>query len=274
MNCSAVQHNLSAYHDIELSPDLRAAVEEHLLTCQNCASRLAAFRKISRVAAELNDPIAPSGMWEELQTKLQRNAPRGEPSRLVTDRTSSLRRRLVTAALVLVVISTALGIWRYQSSEARQVGVVFGRFLDQFPHDPAAAQQVILAKYDGQAVTIDEATRILHYRPALPVTSNRLRFEKMYVLRMPCCICVETLFKTDDGRTLALFEHHDEEPAWFSNRPMIRVRCNGTPTSIVQVDDHLAASWRHQGRCLTVVGARDVDQVASLITGFQQPDTQ
>jgi hypothetical protein len=91
---------------------------------------------------------------------------------------------------------------------------------------------------------------------------------------MPCCTCVETIYKNADGETLAVFEHHDEEPAWFSNRPMIRVRCNGTPTSLVQVDDHLAASWRHQGRCLTVVGARDVDQVASLITGFQQPDTK
>lgn len=274
MNCSAVQHNLSAYHDNELSPKLRADVEEHLHTCHDCSARLAAFREISRVAAELNDPTAPSGMWDELQMKLQRDAPRRKPSRLATAPTTLLPRRLATAAIMLLAISAALGIWRYQSSEQRQMGAVFGRFLDQFPHDLAAAQQVILMKYDGRAVTIDEATRQLRYRPALPTNADALRLEQMYVLRMPCCTCVETIYKNVDGEAFAVFEHHDEEPAWFSSRPMIRAHCGGLPTSIVQVDKHLAATWKHQDRYLTVVGARDVEQVASLIAGFQRPDAQ
>lgn len=274
MNCSAVQHNLSAYHDDELSPDLRAAVEEHLHTCHDCTARLMAFRELSRVAADLNDPTAPSGMWEELQTKLQRQARRGEPSRSRTSTTRSVRRRLATAALVLLAISAALGIWRYQSSEQRQMRVVFGAFLDQFPRDPIAAQRAIVTRYDGQAVTLDEATRKLRYRPALPTSVNALRLEKMYVLRMPCCTCVETIYKYADGETLAVFEHHDEDPGWFSNRPSIRARCCGKPTSIVQVDNRLAATWKNQNRYLTVVGARDVEQVASLIAGFQQADTQ
>lgn len=274
MNCSAVQHNLSAYHDNELSPDLRAAVEVHLHACLNCSARLAAFRELSRVAADLNDPTAPSGMWEELQTKLQRQALWGEPPRSRTATTTSTRRRLATAATVLLALSAALGIWRYQSSEQRQMGVVFGAFLDQFPRDPIAAQRAIVTQYDGQAVTLDEATRKLRYRPALPTNPDALRLEKMYVLRMPCCTCVETIYKNADGETLAVFEHHDEDPGWFSNRPTIRAHCGGIPTSIVQVDKHLAATWKHQDRYLTVVGARDVEQVASLIAGFQRPDTQ
>lgn len=274
MNCSAIQHNLSAYHDNELSPDLRAAVEEHLHACHNCTARLMAFRELSRVAADLNDPVAPSGMWEEFQTKLQRQARRGEPSRSRTSTTRSVRRRLATAALVLLAISAALGIWRYQSSEQRQMRVVFGAFLDQFPRDPIAAQRAIVTRYDGQAVTLDEATRKLRYRPALATSVNALRLEKMYVLRMPCCTCVETIYKYADGETLAVFEHHDEDPGWFSNRPSIRARCCGKPTSIVQVDNRLAATWKNQNRYLTVVGARDVEQVASLIAGFQQADTQ
>ena len=274
MNCSAVQHNLSAYHDNELSPDLRAAVEEHLHTCHDCTVRLVAFREISRVAAELHDPTAPSGMWQELQTKLQRQTRRGQPSRSRTSTSTLTRRHLATAALVLVAISAAYGIWRYQSSKQRQMGVVFGHFLDKFPHDPVAAQQVIVTKYDGWAVTIDEATRKLRYRPALPTSGDALRLEKMYVLRMPCCTCVETIYKNANGEPLAVFEHHDEDPGWFSNRPTIRAHCCGIPTSMVQVDNHLAATWKHQDRYLTVVGARDVEQVASLIAGFQQPDTQ
>jgi len=274
MNCSAVQHNLSAYHDNELSPDLRAAVEEHVATCHDCSARLAAFREISRVAGELIDPTAPSGMWEELQTKLQRKAPMGKPVRLQTATTTSLRRRLATAALLLLAMSAALGIWRYRSSEQRQMRVAFGAFLDEFPRDPIAAQRTIVTKYDGQAVTLDEATRKLRYRPALPTSGDALRLEKMYVLRMPCCTCVETIYKNADGETLAVFEHHDEDPGWFSNRPAIRARCCGKPTSIVQVDNRLAATWKHQDRFLTVVGARDVEQVASLIAGFQRPDLQ
>jgi hypothetical protein len=274
MNCSAVQHNLSAYHDNELSPDQRAAVEVHLHACLDCSARLVAFREISGVAAELNDPTAPSGLWEELQTKLQRQARRGEPSRSRASTSTLTRRHLATAALVLVAISAAYGIWRFQSSEQRQMGVVFGHFLDEFPHDPVAAQQVIVTKYDGRAVTIDEATRQLRYRPALPTSRDALRLEKMYLLRMPCCTCVETIYKNANGETLAVFEHHDEDPGWFLNRPTIRAHCCGIPSSIMQVDNHLAATWKHQDRYLTVVGARDVEQVASLIAGFQQPDTQ
>ncbi|MGE0533471.1 MAG: anti-sigma factor [Pirellulales bacterium] len=274
MNCSAVQHNLSAYHDNELSPELRAAVEEHLHICHDCSARLAAFREISRVAADLNDPTAPTGMWEELQSKLQRQARQGELSRPRTSSSTLMRRRLATAALVLLAISAALGIWRYQSSEQRQMGVIFGHFLDQFPRDPIAAQRAIVTRYDGQAVTLDEATRKLRYRPALPTSGDALRLEKMYVLRMPCCICVETIYKNANGEMLAVFEHHDEDPGWFSNRPTIRAHCSGKPTSIVQVDNHLAATWKHQDRYLTVVGARNVEQVASLIAGFQRPETQ
>lgn len=274
MTCATVQQYLSAYHDNELSPELCAQVEDHVRSCDQCAAKLAAFREISRVAAQLRDPVPPAGMWDDLQTKLQRSKSRRQPAQPSVPLALLPSRRWAAAALLLLALSAALGGWLYWSNEHRQMGIAFSRFLDQFPHDPAAAQQILLTKYDGRPVTIDEATRQLKYRPALPAGEDGLQFEEMYVLRMPCCTCVETLFKTDDGQTLAIFEHHDEEPAWFANRPVIRAQCNGTRTSIVQVNDHLAASWRQDGRCLTVVGARDMDQVASLITGFRPPDTQ
>jgi hypothetical protein len=76
---------------------------------------------------------------------------------------------------------------------------------------------------------------------------------------------VQAIYRRADGQTIAVFEHVDDQPVWFGERPSIQARCNGMPTSLVQVDDCLAASWRQDGRYLTVVGANDVEQVAQLV---------
>ncbi|MBX9790592.1 MAG: zf-HC2 domain-containing protein [Pirellulales bacterium] len=268
MNCSSLQHYLSAYHDDELAPDERAEVEAHLESCEHCAAKLAAFREISRVAAELHDPAAPLGMWEEIQAKLQRERRTPYGWRNAAGSLAP-RRLLATAALVFVAIAAALGIWRYSSDEHRQMGIAFNRFLEEFNANPAAAQRILLAKYEGRQVSTAEAAHELRYHPRLPAQGPTLQLEGMYVLQMPCCKCVESLYRQQDGTTLAVFEHDDEEPAWFSERPAIRAHCNGVPAHLVQVDNRLAATWKCGQRYLTLVGARDLNQVAELMHCFE-----
>jgi hypothetical protein len=89
--------------------------------------------------------------------------------------------------------------------------------------------------------------------------------EALYLLRMPGCLCIEAVYQGVGNETLVIFEHLDDQANWFGNRPMIHARCNGRPTSLVQVDGRLAASWKRKGRFITIVGARDVEQVSQLI---------
>jgi hypothetical protein len=176
-----------------------------------------------------------------------------------------IRVALAAAALGLVAVSTLTVVW-IAEREHTHVAVNFGRYLDEFERNPDGAEQALLANYAGRAVSYDEAATQLRYRPVTPEQlPNGLSRKAMYLLRMPCCTCVQAIYRRADGQTIAVFEHVDDQPVWFGERPSIQARCNGMPTSLVQVDDCLAASWRQDGRYLTVVGANDVEQVAQLV---------
>jgi hypothetical protein len=240
---------------------------QHLEGCLECTRRLAELRELSRMTGEMPNPVVPAGNWPQLESKLFAEVlrQRALPAHLIR------RRRiwigLATAAVVVVAASTAVFVWlEHGEHEHGHVAVNFGRYLDEFERNPDAAQQVLLANYEGQAVSYDEAATKVRYLPVTPERlPNGLLRKAVYLLRMPCCTCVQTIYQGTNGEKLAVFEHVDDQPGWFGARPTIHTRCNGMPTSLVQVDGRLAASWKHQGRFVTVVGARDVEQVGELV---------
>jgi hypothetical protein len=267
IDCATARQHLSAYHDGELSPDLRAAMAQHLESCRECTRTLAEFRELSRMAAEMPTPAVPADIWPQLEKKLAAEVPRQRTlvSHLIRRRRTWIG--LATAAVVVVAASTAAIVWLDPAEHAHgHVAVEFGRYLDEFERNPDAAQQVLLSNYEGRGVSYDEAATKVRYQPVTPERlPNGLSRKAVYLLRMPCCTCVQAIYQGTDGEKLAVFEHVDDQPMWFGTRPTIHTRCNGMPTSLVQVDDRLAASWKRQGRFVTVVGARDVEQVAQLM---------
>ncbi len=216
------------------------------------------------MAAGMPNPAVPAEIWPQLEQKIAAEVP-GRRAALV----HLIRRRstwigLATAALVVVSVSAAV-VWR-QDEGHRQLAINFGRYLNEFERNPQAAQQVLLTNYEGRAVSYDEAATVVRYRPVTPERlPNGLSRKSIYLLRMPCFTCVQAIYEREDGETLAIFEHVDDQAVWFGNRPTIKTHCNGMPTSLVQVDDHLAASWKRDERCVTIIGARDVEQVAKLM---------
>jgi hypothetical protein len=279
-DCAVARQHLSAFHDGELAPNLRTAVGEHIEGCSECAARLAEIRELSRMAAEMPTPAVPVEIWPQLEKKLATEVPDNSAAssnlRLIGRRHVWIR--VAAAALVVVTVSTAAVVWLRQTEQGhRHVAVNFGRYLDEFERNPDAAQQVLLTNYEGRAVSFDEAATQVRYQPVTPERlPNGMSREAIYLLHMPCCTCVQAIYQGAGGEKLAVFEHVDDQPIWFSTRPTIKTRCNGMPTSLVQVDDRLAASWKRHGRCVTVIGARDVEQVAELIAYLddQQPENQ
>jgi hypothetical protein len=267
MDCSSARQHLSAFHDGELPPDIQAAVAKHLDGCAECARRRAEFQEVSQTAAELPTPRVPADIWPQIETTLAIKVPR-QRAVLVN---LILRRRawigLATAALVVIAASTAAIVWLRQAEDGhKHIAVNFARYLDEFERNPDAAQRVLLSSYEGRAVSYDEAVSTVRYQPVTPEQlPTGLSRETIYLLRMPCCTCVQAIYQGADGEQLAVFEHVDDQPVWFGNRPTIKTRCNGMSTSLVQVDDCLAASWKRQGRYVTVIGARDVEQVSELM---------
>lgn len=276
MECQEVQKLLSAYYDRELPSELRSSVAGHVHTCSRCEEELAGFGELSAMARGLDDPEPPPQMWENIEAALDAERQGVPPVRPAAERGRFAARRwlslLATAATLMITVGVvwiAARAW-HGTGHPGEVAAVFDRYIEQFPENPELAQEVLLAKYDGQAVNMSQATKQLGYRPAvgggLP---NGYTLEAVYVLEMPCCRCVQSICRRDDGRLFALFEHDEAQPKWFGDRPRIDTECSGCQCSVVQADRGVVASWKGGNRHFTVVGAHDLEEIADLIAHFQ-----
>ncbi len=274
MNCSEVQERFSAYHDSELPPDEVARVATHVLDCSNCAAELASFEQLSDLSRQLTDPPVPAHLWEELRSKLDAPAePKSVLAWLLPDRVPS--RILALAATILV--AAGIGVVTYQtwfSPEYDHLAINFVHYLEEFAERPDHAQQILLAKYDGRPVTPEEAAKVLGYEPvATKGLPPGCSLEKVYLLNMPCCTCAQVLGKNKAGQSIAIFEHSIDHPVGFGDRPTEECICHDMPTSVMQVGDRLAATWKEGQRSFTIIGATDLDEVTEFVAHFKGANT-
>lgn len=269
MDCNAARQYLSLFYDGELSPALTAELEEHISGCAHCTETLAGFRELSQAARKLETPVVPPLVWQKIEADLNRPQPRPH----VVDR-SRRGRRIAVLSAVAALLAIVLGIqaWRLSPSHAHaQMAADFSEYLDGLAVDPEKAERELREKYNGQEVSLEAAQSRVRYPvvapPTLPDGQTR---EGIYLLQMPCCTCLQVVYKGKDGERLAVFEHVDSQPGWFGDRPSIRTHCDGVATSLVEVDKRLAASWQRQGCFITLVGAQDVKEVAQVIAFLDQ----
>lgn len=276
MECERIQELLSAYHDGELSVEQRSWVAQHAQTCPRCREDIAAIERVSHATQELDDPDPPEGIWTRIESALDADqagnsvAERAEP----TAHATRWWRMPLLATAVSTFVAVA-GIWMattrwFAPDHHQELAADFDQYLESFSVDPVAAQAVLLANYNNRPVNIVEATEQLGYQPAVARgLPSRYSVESMHVLDMPCCKCLKTLCRRDDGKLLAIFEHEEAQPIWFGDRPRIDTECNGCQCCVIGVGRGLVASWQSNGRQLTVVGAHDLNEVTDLITHLQ-----
>ena len=85
------------------------------------------------------------------------------------------------------------------------------------------------------------------------------------MLNMPCCGCVQSICRRDDGKVFAVFEHGEKRPAGFGGRDGTEMEVDDCPCSIAPTGRGLVASWKADKRQLAVVGARDEEEIADLV---------
>ena len=278
MNCSEVQELLSTYYDGELAADMHKRVTEHVDDCSACAQHIAGFERLSEMAAALDTPTAPEIIWSELEQQLEQRPLDDQtavvPAGQTRTTTFSVQRRFALAAIVLLAVG--VGWFAYQARFGHEqhgpFTADFGRYLQDFQRDPAAAQQFLLTKYDGQSVDTAQAEQRLGYRPVVADgLPEGYSMESMHVMKMPCCTCVKCLCKRSDGSAIAIFEHNDDEMReWFGDRPERSATCGGKSCSLVDVDSRIAATWKRGKRHVTVIGARDVTEVDQMVAWFDE----
>ncbi|WP_404309638.1 anti-sigma factor family protein [Neorhodopirellula lusitana] len=293
-DCNSVRSHLSAYHDGELSAGQAATVAKHIESCESCAAELRAFESIGSAFAQTQMPAKPSDLWQRIERELPMTAEAVTLSKRfgVWVRESPYGAGLVSMAASVLVLLGA-GLWyggnngdmagggamamhgsdghshdgEMSAEHMAEFAGVMDEYLQKLPSDPDAAERMLLAKYNGEKVDTDGAVKLVGYRP---IVSSGLpegySLASTSVLKMPCCTCVKAVCKRSDGSTLVLFEHDDEETAWFGDRRQSMATCGDKDCCLVDLDSSIAATWKQGTRSVTAVGVRDQEEVAKLVT--------
>lgn len=269
MQCREVVELLSAYYDGELASDKADAVAEHVAVCEHCAAELETLHKLSDMTRKLDQPSPPRHVWPRIAAQLNASQPPVTTTATPSQRAS--RKKWIAVAALLFVALSWIGYQQWHAHEHRHLAVNFGQFLDLFQQAPDEAQQELVEHYSGVPVKIADAVRELKYRPVVAYgLPPNYEPAQAYLLKMPCCRCLEACYHREDGGMLCVFEHDLDQPVWFGDRPMSSKVCSGKPTRVVQVDGCLAATWQQQKRHITVIGAKDIEEVARLVAHFDQ----
>lgn len=277
MDCRQIQDYLSAYHDGELPEALRLSVEGHVETCSRCRAELTLFDRMAGMSKGLADPEPPQEIWAGIEMALDAD-PADATVSPATFRRSTAKRRLIwlcAAAAAIVVAFSVVWMKSDAPGHHHHLAADFDQYLDRFADSPETAQNLLLAKYEGEPVDLAQAETLVGYRPAVADgLPHGYSLEGTYVLKMPCCTCVQTICRRADGRVFAIFEHSKDQAVWCGNRPTDRVECNGQPCMLTKAHNSLLATWKSGPRQLTVVGARDLQEVSDLITHLEAGESE
>lgn len=270
MDCQEVQSLLSAYHDGELLSELRPAVAEHIGSCVICRKELSAFDRISGISKQLPDLEPPQAIWAGIEAALDADLAKATVRRPAIFRRTTVKRwqlgLLVTAAVALIAFGI---VWVASGgpSRHRELAADFEQYLDHFNDNPETAQNILLAKYEGTPIDLAQAETLVGYRPAVASGLPKgYSLDATYALKMPCCTCVQTICRREDGRVFAIFEHSNDQMVRCGDGQMTRTECNGRSCMLMQGQNSLLATWKSGKRQFTVVGARDLEEVGDLMT--------
>lgn len=264
MDCQTARELLSAYFDDELAQQSADKVDLHLENCVECRQEIGRYRQLSQLAGQLKTISGPD-QFAEIQQALK--SPRGQGLVMKSPFNRTRWRAAAVAATATVLLLLTVSSW-FWCQHSHGMEASFNRFLGAFKRSPEQAENVLSEIYAGQVVSLEDAEKILKYRPVVAQgLPPGYSLTSAYVIKMPCCVCLQANLRTATGRGIAVFEHDGHQPHWFGNRPAIDTVCQGQPTRLIQLDGSVAATCRCGQRYLTVIGPQDLGEVDQLI-GF------
>ncbi|PQO26813.1 hypothetical protein C5Y97_29015 [Blastopirellula marina] len=273
MDCSEARERLSDFFDGEMSNEVQMAMADHLAECEVCAQELAEFHDLSQMTAALEHPLPPPGLWDSLEAQLaQADGVSAE------DLAAAEPFRWTTGPFVPLVMALAASVvfaigWIGYQSNLNMLNLAISADFDQYfnvlHQDPVAAQQLLLAKYEGQPVDAESAVHLVGYQPTIVNgMPEGYAHHSCNVIKLPNGNAVHCQYLRPDGSALAIFEHDGERPAWFGDRPATEAVHGDTKLKMVDLDKRVAGTWRQGDRHITVVGAHDANEIGQLAGWF------
>ncbi len=271
MNCVEVKNNLSAYWDRELPENASREIDAHLAACDSCRDELQTFASLSNLITRTPAPEVPGDAWARIEAAIEDRTGKVDVRPSAGVRRSRAGRLALAAGLLAVVTGAAIWYQRAGGGSQLQSAPQLAQYASLLSRDPAAAQQSLLAAYQGRAVAPDEAARVLGYVPvSLRRSPAGYRLRSAYLLDMPCCRCMQAVYEGGDGQTVAVFEKSPDHPLEFGDRPSVCTECNGQPCQLTQADSRLIVSCQVENRQLAIVGVRNMDEAHALLAWLQE----
>jgi len=98
MECSIVHHNLFAYRDGDLQPDLKKDIEAHISECKSCKQLISGFQSIEAIIEKAKsvdpNPFSSTRIIQHIENELKSNK---------KERVFVLRPILVTLTVVTAI---------------------------------------------------------------------------------------------------------------------------------------------------------------------------
>jgi anti-sigma factor RsiW len=273
MNCEWVQDQLSSFIDHEVGPEERLRIEQHLEGCESCRAEVSQLMAVGNLMRQSELIVDTQAVWERVASQLD-----GQPITIVRNNANSpkwIYAILATAASVILVWvafsvshtdNTSDHAHVHSEHQHASMAVDFQDVFRSAQKEPKAAIARLVAKYQGQELNEAATTAYLGYEPALfktlPVGFTRV---STHVLNMPCCKCSATICERNDGTSMVVFEHKEEQPMWFGDASSIDTQCAGKSCKIIESEGKLAVSWKSKDRQLTMIGANDLSEVSEWV---------
>jgi Putative zinc-finger len=272
MNCPTIEQRLSAYIDGELSSNEKMQVEDHCDQCQTCSEMISQFVAMGTLMRCSEKPVDTAAIWQNIATGLV-DGPRIPNSANTRTWLYVLLGTAVSMAFLWITIRFNQSPEHDKHASAHQhdtLAVDFQQILATAATEPKAALEILTTKYQGREMDQSAATQFLGYEPVLfrsiPAGIARI---STHVLNMPCCKCSATICERNDGSSLILFEHKEEQPIWFGETLPMQAQCSGKKCLIVESAGQLAISWKSDDRQLTLIGVKDIAEVSPWVDSLK-----
>ncbi len=283
MNCDDVSTKLSEYMDDELDLKSSELISLHIVSCMSCQCELQSHQRLGQWMRENELTVDTEATWNQIESALP-NKKRFIAGSFVVWGAPILA---VAASIIFLLANTVFkpisvfktiddqsvaGIESHgqHAHDRDSLAVDFRQVIELAQTSPTKAIASLVDKYNGKQLAAEDATRFIGYSPSLfdniPVGFSRV---STHVLDMPCCKCTASICARQDGRSLIVFEHKDEQPVWFGELPSIQTQCSGTQCLIIESAGQLAVSWRQKDRQFTMIGASDLSEINQWVESMK-----
>jgi hypothetical protein len=258
MNCEEVQELLGRFHDGELGPADRAAIELHLASCAVCPGELAAIAELSELARATCPAEPPGDLWNRIELELARS---GRFRSRSTSRVPWMWRAAAVAALVILVAGSA---WWARLARKQAPSQVVPEMARTEQEGPTVDELLAMAPV-GEPVSLKEAARRVAFQvPHSSPLPGGYQLENCCVCRDGCCDRVQCQFLCGSDQVRLVLGSSDY-PTRYGSRPVLETEVNGKPARVVQCECGLACSWQCRGTALTLIGPRDLSKLVQLV---------